>query len=143
MAIPGIEAGRTWRRIVCHCVAPSASEPSRIEGGTARIASRAAMITVGKTSRARVREPAATTKPRSSGPADDEGEPEDAVDDRWDRREVLDVELDQPVPPALAVRVLLQVDRGADTERDDQQDHPEDQIEAADDRWPEARAPPD
>ena len=68
VAIPGIEAGSTWRRIVCHLVAPSASEPWRIESGTARIASRAAMITIGSTSRARVSEPAARMKPRSSGP---------------------------------------------------------------------------
>ena len=46
--MPGIDAGSTWRQIVCHCVAPSAIEPSRIEGGTARIASRAAMITTGQ-----------------------------------------------------------------------------------------------
>ncbi len=59
VAMPGIAAGSTWRRIVCHCVAPSASEPSRIEGGTARIASRAAMITIGSTSSARVIAPAA------------------------------------------------------------------------------------
>ena len=52
VAMPGIEAGRTCRQIVCHWVAPSASEPSRIEGGTARIASRAAMITTGSTSSA-------------------------------------------------------------------------------------------
>ena len=40
VAMPAIDAGRTCRQIVCHCVAPSASEPSRIDGGTARIASR-------------------------------------------------------------------------------------------------------
>ena len=39
VAIPGTAAGRTWWLIVCHRVAPSASEPSRMELGTARIAS--------------------------------------------------------------------------------------------------------
>ncbi len=68
VTMPGIEAGRTWRRIVCHWVAPSASEPSRIEGGTARIASRAAMMIVGRTSSASVRDPARTMKPRLRGP---------------------------------------------------------------------------
>ena len=50
--MPAIEPGRTCFQIVCHCVAPSASEPSRIDGGTARIASRATMITTGSTSSA-------------------------------------------------------------------------------------------
>jgi hypothetical protein len=36
--MPAIEPGRTCFQIVCHFVAPSASDPSRIEGGTARIA---------------------------------------------------------------------------------------------------------
>src|SRR5215213_3758016 len=68
VAMPGTDAGRTWRQIVCHWVAPRAIEPSRIEGGTARIASRPAMITTGRTSRPRVSPPARTTGPRESGP---------------------------------------------------------------------------
>ena len=47
--------------------------------------------------------------------ANDEREPENAVDDRGHGGEVLDVELEQPVVPALLVRVLLEVDRGAAT----------------------------
>ena len=50
--MPGIAAGSTCFQIVCHLVAPSAIEPSRIEGGTARIASRPATITTGSTSSA-------------------------------------------------------------------------------------------
>ena len=46
-------------------------------------------------------------------PAHEEREAEDAVDDRGDRGEVLDVDLEQAVVPALAVGVLLQVDRRA------------------------------
>jgi hypothetical protein len=68
VAMPGIDAGSTWRQIVCHFVAPSARAPSRIDGGTARIASREAMITTGRTSRPSVSEPDSTTRPRSSGP---------------------------------------------------------------------------
>ena len=66
--MPAIEPGRTCFQIVCHCVAPSAIEPSRIDGGTARIASRATMITTGSTSSASVMPPASSTGPRPSGP---------------------------------------------------------------------------
>ena len=48
VAMPGTAAGSTCFQIVCHWVAPSAIEPSRIEGGTARMASRPAMITTGQ-----------------------------------------------------------------------------------------------
>ena len=82
VAMPAIEPGSTCFQIVCHCVAPSASEPSRIDGGTARIASRATMITTGSTSRASVIPPASSTGPMRQRAAHDEGEAEDAVDDR-------------------------------------------------------------
>ena len=68
VAMPGTAAGSTWRQIVCHWVAPSAWEPSRIDGGTARMASRPAMITTGSTSRPSASPPASTTLPRPSGP---------------------------------------------------------------------------
>ena len=68
VAMPAIEPGSTCFQIVCHCVAPSASEPSRIDGGTARIASRETMITTGSTSSASVIPPASTVRPRSNGP---------------------------------------------------------------------------
>ena len=64
VAMPGIAAGSTCFQIVCHWVAPSAIEPSRIDGGTARSASRPAMITTGSTSSPRVSPPAA---PRGRG----------------------------------------------------------------------------
>ena len=121
MAIPGIAAGRTCFQIVCHWVAPSAIEPSRIEGGTARIASRPAMITTGSTSSAEREAAGQHHAAELEGPANEEGEPEDPVDDRGDRGEVLDVDLDEPVPPALPVGVLLEVDRGRDPDRDDEQ----------------------
>jgi hypothetical protein len=66
--MPAIEPGRTCFQIVCHCVAPSASEPSRIEGGTARIASRATMITTGSTSSESVIPPARRVRPSDTGP---------------------------------------------------------------------------
>ena len=45
--MPGSARGSTMRRIVCHFVAPQASEPSRIERGTAASASSVATITTG------------------------------------------------------------------------------------------------
>ena len=60
----------------------------------------AAMITVGSTRSARVREPGRDDEAEAERPANDEGEAEDPVDDRGHGRQVLDVELDQPVPPA-------------------------------------------
>ena len=71
---------------------------SRIDGGTARIASRATMITTGSTSSESVMPPASSTAHRQR-PAHDEREPEDPVDHGGHRREVLDVDLDQPVEP--------------------------------------------
>ena len=68
VAMPGMAAGRTCFQIVCHWVAPSASDPSRIDGGTARIASRAVMITTGRTRSPRVSAPASTTRPKPNGP---------------------------------------------------------------------------
>ena len=65
--MPATEPGSTCFQIVCHCVAPSARDPSRIDGGTARIASRATMITTGRTSRASVMPPASRTGPKLSG----------------------------------------------------------------------------
>ena len=102
VAIPGIDAGSTCFQIVCHWVAPSAIEPSRIDGGTARIASRPAMITTGRTSSAE-RQPAGEhDPPERQRPTDEEGEAEDSVDDRGHSGEVLDVDLDELVPPASA-----------------------------------------
>ena len=124
VAMPGIAAGRTWRRIVCHWVAPSASEPSRIDGGTARSASRAARITIGRTSRVRVMRAGEEDEAEVERAADDEGESEDAVDDRGHGGEVLDVELDQPVPPASRLSAYSsRIDRRTDADRDDEEDH--------------------
>ena len=53
------------------------------------------MITTGSTSSASVMPPASTTRPSVERAAHDEGEPEDAVDDRRDGGEVLDVDLDR------------------------------------------------
>src|SRR5215211_7776193 len=62
-----------------------------------------------------------------------ERQPEDPVDDRGHGGEVLDVDLDQPVPPLRPVGVLLEVDRGRDAERHDDR--------RADDHQPQG--PPD
>ena len=75
VAIPGIAAGRTCFQIVCHLVAPSAIEPSRIEGGTARIASRPAMITTGRTSSPRVSAAGEEEAAEPEWAAHEEGDP--------------------------------------------------------------------
>ena len=54
--MPGSARGRTMRRIVCHFVAPQPYEPSRIEFGTAEIASSVATMTTGSVSSASVSE---------------------------------------------------------------------------------------
>ena len=138
VAMPGIAAGRTWRQIVCHWVAPRAIEPSRIEGGTARMASRPAMITTGSTSSPRVSPPASTTLPWRERAAHEEGQAEDPVDDRRDRGQVLDVHLDRAVVPALTVGVLLEVDRGGHADRHDEHRDHSHQPDRAQQRRPDA-----
>ena len=71
------DAGRDARRSAGQDLAPDrlplrraeGDEPSRIDGGTARIASREAMMTTGSTSRPSVMPPARTTWPRFAGRA--------------------------------------------------------------------------
>ncbi len=94
MAMPGIAAGSTWRQVVCHRVAPSASEPNRISCGTDLIASREAMMTTGRISRARVMRGGGHREAQAEG-AGDQPQAEDAVDDRRHGGEVLDVDLDE------------------------------------------------
>ena len=69
---PGSRPAAPGCRIVCHLVAPSASEPSRIDGGTARIASRPAMITIGSTSSASVSDAGEQDEAEVERPAHDE-----------------------------------------------------------------------
>ena len=64
--MPGSAIGSTWCQIVCHFVAPSAYEPSRIDLGTVRRASRVDRITTGSTSSASVHAPASTLRPMPS-----------------------------------------------------------------------------
>ena len=66
--MPGMLLGRMVRQMVCQRVAPSASEPSRSESGTARIASRLEMMITGRISSARMIAPASRTGPSESGP---------------------------------------------------------------------------
>src|SRR5215218_3306041 len=135
VAMPAIEPGSTCFQIVCHRVAPSASEPSRIDGGTARIASRATMITTGSTRRETVIPPASSTRPM-----DNEGEAEDPVDHRRHGREVLDVDLDHAVEPLLAVGVLLEVHGGGDAQRHHEHSADHHQVERPDERRLDAGA---
>ena len=61
--IPGIAAGRTTRKIVCHFVAPIPYEASRCSLGTARMASCAATIITGKINKLIVKPAAKTLLP--------------------------------------------------------------------------------
>ena len=71
-------------------------------------------------------------------PADEEGEPEDAVDDRRNRSQVLDVDLEQLVVPALAIRVLLEVERGPDPDGHDEEEEEDHHVDGPADRGPRA-----
>ena len=100
VAMPAIEPGRTCFQIVCHCVAPSASEPfaDRRRDGADRLAGDDDHH---RQDQQRERDPARQQHPaHRQRAADDEGQAEDPVDHRGDRGEVLDVDLDQAVPPA-------------------------------------------
>src|SRR2546430_9058487 len=55
--IPGRAYGKTFFRIVCHLVAPSASEPSRNPFGTARNDSSLAVMIAGRTIKPSVNQP--------------------------------------------------------------------------------------
>ncbi len=96
--------------------------------GTARSASRVAMMITGRMSRASAMPPA-STMPRRMPMARAKPAVEHAVDDGRHGGEVLHVDLDQPVVPALAVGELLEVHRRGDAERDGQNavtaDHPD------------------
>ncbi len=63
--IPGNAIGSTSRCRVCHLVAPTPSPASRIDGGTALIASCDDMITMGRISSASVAAPASTLRPNA------------------------------------------------------------------------------
>ena len=60
VSIPGSAAGNTCRETACQRVAPSAIAPCSIDTGTARIASREAMMMVGRTSSASIIPPASS-----------------------------------------------------------------------------------
>src|SRR5439155_11240330 len=55
--IPGNAYGKTFFRMVCHLLAPSASEPSRNPCGTARSDSSHAVMIAGRTISPRVNQP--------------------------------------------------------------------------------------
>ena len=57
VTIPPADAGNTWNQVVCHLVAPSAKDASRIVFGTAFNASRVATIMIGRINNASVRLP--------------------------------------------------------------------------------------
>ena len=100
VTMPGQRRRQHRRGPTCQRVAPRASRP----GGSSRArpaAPRATtMITVGSTSSARIIAPASSDPPEAEA-ADEEREPEDAVDDRRHAGQVRDVQLEEPVVPAV------------------------------------------
>ena len=67
--MPGMALGKTWFQIVCHFVAPIPRLASRNEGGTAFIASCAAMMIIGKPNNPSVRPADKTVRPLAVVPA--------------------------------------------------------------------------
>ena len=88
---------------------------SRYAAGTARIASSAVRMIVGRIMNASVRPPASTDQPMLQVD-DEEDEAEQAEDDRGHARQAVGAEAHDAREPALA-RVLGEVDRGAEAER--------------------------
>ena len=95
---------------------------------------------IGKIKRLRVKAPASRHGPRArrldAERPDEQGQAQDAVDDRRHARQVGDVGLDDPPQPA-GRSILLEVDPRADPYRDSQHGHQAKQPEAADDADPE------
>ena len=75
------------------------------------------MMMTGRISSARAIDPPMTTFLFADPHQGEEPEGQHAVDDRRYGGEVLDVELEEPVVPAVPVGELLQVDRGGHPER--------------------------
>src|SRR6266404_6206270 len=95
--IPGNAYGKTFFRMVCHLVAPSASEPSRNPCGTARNDSSLAVMMAGKTIKPSVNQP----------------EPEKPEHDRWHSGQVENRDTNQSNETAIAA-VLTQINCAAD-----------------------------
>ena len=91
------------------------------------------MITVGQDDE-REDQGAGKEHAADADPAHDEGETEDAVDDRRDRSEVLDVDLEEPVVPPLLSRVLLEVDRRPDPDRNREEEDENGDVQRRQDR---------
>ena len=139
VAMPGIADGRVWRQVVCQTVAPRArASPGGCRCGTARTASRVVMMMTGRISRAR----ASGTAQHDAGvlEADQrhDRDGEQAVDDGGHGGEVLQVHLDEAVPPVGRVGELLEVQRRGDAERDSHERGEAHQPQAAEDAGPES-----
>src|SRR5829696_3116543 len=83
--------------------------------------------------------PAREQDPPEADSAYEERKAEDPVDDRGHRREVLDVDLEHPVVPAVPVRVLLEVDGRSDAQRHGKGDDDDPEIDRREDRRTSAR----
>ena len=129
--MPGMASGTTWWVTVCIFEAPTPRAASRIDGGTAPMAARVAMMMVGSVISVSTRPPTMRSGTRQAGEVDEDGEAEKAEDDRRHGGEVVDVDLDEVGQQVLG-REFLQVDRGGDAERHRQQQHGEHHEQRAD-----------
>ncbi len=136
--MPGSASGSTWWNTTWIGEAPSASAPSRIDGGTALIALRPAMTITGMVISASVMPPISGAErgmlgkirrntARPSRPKMIDGH----------RGEVVDRDLDQ-VGPAVLRRVFLEVERGEHPDREGQHERDQHGQDRALERAPDA-----
>ena len=136
--MPGMASGRTWWNTACWCEAPTPSAASRIEGGTALIAARDAMMMVGRLISAITMPPTSGHRARHAEEAEEDRKSQQAEDDRRHGRQIVDVDLDDLGQPVLG-RELLEVDRSRDADGKRQGDGHEDHHQRAHDGAEDAR----
>ena len=138
--MPGRAAGRTCPLTICQRVAPRASAAWRSELGTVRSASWVVITMIGRIKQAERqgsrKEARAQRQRLDAERPDEQGQAQDAVDDRRHARQVGDVGLDDPPQPA-GRSILLEIDPRGDSHGDSHHGYQAQQPEAADDADPE------
>ena len=122
--------------MVCHFVAPSASEPSRKPCGTARSDSSLAVMITGRTMNASVNQPASSEMFQPK-PVNEEADAEEAEDDGGHAGEIDDGQPDGADDRPLAA-VFAEVDGAEDAEDERDGHRADDQQDRADDLRPDA-----
>ena len=102
--------------MVCIFDAPRPKAAERIDGGTAFKAARVAMMIVGSVINVSTRPPTTAAERGHAGEVDEDRQAEQTIDDGGNRREVVDIDLDQIGQPVLR-RKLLQIDRCRNADR--------------------------